>query len=250
MAFVQFRADRGGVMFKRSLGIASTVVVVAVLLASHLAEPVLADYNIKTIGSCMTIDKPWSYTVDQNIQAKEGEGNCLVITTNNVTIDLAGYTITGNGTGNGITTGLCGGINNSCQNITVRNGTVTNFEAGIVLVGDQQVVEQVRAVSNSSTGIEVTGGALGGNAVRDSIASDNGQFGIRVVLGDGHSVIGNLANDNNTQTPSFGIIVNGCPSTVVNNVATGHGTDIFAIGGCTKVGNSPAQSAHDLTATP
>ena len=51
------------------------------------------------IEKCQTIEKPGSYKLVNNLTAT---GDCLVITTDFVTIDLAGFLISGSGTGSGI----------------------------------------------------------------------------------------------------------------------------------------------------
>ena len=96
------------------IAVATVWLVSAVILAP--AAPVEAAGGIQSIGSCQTIDKPGSYVVAKDLQAT---GDCIVITSSFVTLDLSGYTITGSGVGNGVT--------NSGQStdIVVRNGMVT-----------------------------------------------------------------------------------------------------------------------------
>jgi hypothetical protein len=246
-------------MLKRRLTLTLTVLVVALLLGSYPAVPAEADHHTKAIGSCRVIDRSDSYTVDKNIEA---QGDCIVIATSNVTLDLAGHTITGNGTGAAVRTpGF-----SSFDAITVRNGSVTNFREGVALMGRHHVVDEVRASDNNVTGIRIltsVGNVIpatvaGGNTVRNSIASRNGKVGdvlhhgIVVVgcfnfpphgcviqfgesVSFGHSIIGNVANEN-----GFGIGIRvDCPSTVVNNVATGNTDDYATVGVCTRWGNSP-----------
>lgn len=220
-------------MLKRTLILALPVLVGAGLLASYPSAPVTADRRAADkINRCQTIDQSGSYVLDRNLQA---ERDCLVVTANNVTIDLAGYTITGAGIpsgGSGIRTAPAAVL----EGITVRNGTVTNFNEGIRLTGHHHVVEEIRATHNSAgiaTGLVLPN--ISGNTIRDSIASQNAGTGI-VALGVGNSIIGNVATSNNRG------IVTGCPSTVLNNVATGNTmADISAtpVVACTRLGNSP-----------
>ena len=51
------------------------------------------------IKRCQRIDQPGSYQLVDNLQAT---GDCLVITTEGVTIDLAGFSMTGDGSGTAI----------------------------------------------------------------------------------------------------------------------------------------------------
>src|SRR2546428_5578353 len=67
---------------------------------------------ITAISACTAITTSGSYILTRNLVAA---GNCLVVAADFVTTDLAGHTISGNGTGGGITTG-------SDVGITVRGG--------------------------------------------------------------------------------------------------------------------------------
>src|SRR5918912_838070 len=88
-----------------------------------------ASTNIKR---CQRIDQPGSYKLVDNLYAT---GDCLVITTEGVTIDLAGFVMTGDGTGMAIQ-----GIQAPVGTIpplrtVVRNGDISNFALAINLSG-------------------------------------------------------------------------------------------------------------------
>ena len=213
---------------------------VSLSMLSTFPPAARAANGVQSIGACRTIDKSGSYVLAKNLDASAGD--CLVITAGFVTIDLAGYTITGGGTGSGISNS-----SNTIFDITVMNGTVTNFENGVALQGRGHVVDGVRAVNNGGMGISLTSPGLGpgDNQVRNSNGSRNGTFGIAVssLFGGGtrggDSVIGNVANGNG----SGGIFVR-CPSTVLNNAASQNGdpalpTNQISAIGCTRLGNSP-----------
>jgi len=72
------------------------------------------------ISACGPIAQSGSYVVEKNLTAA---GDCLVIRADFVTLDLGGFVLTGNGSGNGVTNN-----NVSHQGILIRNGTITNFE--------------------------------------------------------------------------------------------------------------------------
>jgi parallel beta-helix repeat protein len=222
-------------MLKRWLTLTLTVLVVALLLASYPAVPAEADHTTNRIHSCRTIDQSGSYVLDRNLEAT---GDCLVVPTSHVTIDLAGYTISGNGAGRGVTFADVDPATPGVQlpeDITVRNGSITNFSDGVFLSGKHHVVEKVRATHNGLRGIITSGG---GSTVRDSVASENGIHGIQMSSGAGNSVIGNVANSNGGNGIN---LFSGCPSTVLNNVATGNpAADIVANPlTCTRANNSP-----------
>ena len=183
----------------------------------------------RAINSCQTIGESGSYQLTRNLRAS---GDCIIIAVDNVTIDLDGFTIEGDGTGQGV-----GDADISRQNITVRNGTVTNFRIGVSLAkpgGDhsvRSVVEKIRAVQNTFFGIR-----SGRNSVvRDCIANDNGTSGMFV---SGGLIVGNIANNNS----STGILAL-CPSNLIGNIASGNGAfNIFTSGeGCTMSNNNPLQ---------
>ncbi len=157
----------------------------------------------KPITRCRTIDISGSYIVTRNLAAA---GNCLVIAADNITIDLDGYTISGNGTGDGITDSGVGR-----KNIAIRNGVVTNFVFGIQFFNSPGcAVERVRASQNSQFGIEVGDKAI----VKDNIASGND---IGIFARSGSLVTSNVAFDN---TNSGFFISDG--STISNNTAYGN----------------------------
>jgi hypothetical protein len=225
------------------------VIMAGVLLLVFAGNARAAD-GIQSIGSCRTIDKPGSYMLAKDLAAR---GTCLLITTSFVTIDLAGYTIVGDGTGVGISNGSGGLATDGIGpfDITVRNGTVTNFEHGVHLDGRGHVVEGVRAVDNRGVGIHLISASNrvpGDGVLRNNVASRNGLVGLRAVQNGfpagGFSVIGNVANSNGVGAAGSGIIVS-CPSSVINNAASGNGNggplfDIGADPGCTRLGNAPA----------
>ena len=86
------------------------------------------------IKACQTISQPGSYELANNLTAN---GDCLVITADFVTIDLAGFAISGTG-GPGFTA-ISGG---NVEGITVRNGSISGFSTGVDLGGG--IVEGLR----------------------------------------------------------------------------------------------------------
>ena len=94
------------------------------------------------IRRCQRIDQPGSYKLVDNLHAT---GDCLVITTEGVTIDLAGFAMTGDGTGTAIK-----GVQARAGTIpqlrtVVRNGDISNFAEATNLSG---IVEGLRITSN------------------------------------------------------------------------------------------------------
>lgn len=203
------------------------------------------------IRECGTISEPGSYVVVRNLTAV---GDCLVITADNVTIDLGGFTLTGDGTGEGITDNLF-----PRDGITVRNGTVTNFGHGVLLLGGSgHMIEGVRAVSNAEFGLfigsdsTVTGNtanangsqgirASSGSTVTGNTANENGGIGIGVGLGS--TVTGNTAWG---QTAGLGIIGDG-RNTVSGNTASENATGIAFICPSNLIGNTAVENTTNLS---
>ena len=181
------------------------------------------------IGACGTIDQPGSYVVVQNLDAA---GDCLLVTADNVTIDLGGHVLSGDGTGDGVTTDADElGLR---RNIAVHSGTVTGFVNGIdLLLVNDSTVRHVRAVQNGGVGIlaglgsNVNGNTASGNdfglivnsrsTATGNTALDNSQAGIFAFIGS--RVTGNTTSGNDT-----GIAVI-CPSNVIGNTATDNTSD-------------------------
>ncbi len=218
--------------------------ILALILAANSTEGVAKGPSGPTqIKSCGTLSEPGSYVVVQNLTAT---GDCLVIAADFVTIDLGGFTLTGNGTtGEGITDQLAGHVD-----VVVRNGTVTEFGFGVRIAnGSRLTIEGVRAVNNNALGMSIGTYSI----VRGNTVSGNGSIGISVDTGS--IVTGNVVSDNlddgiavqsgstvsgNTSTDNgaHGIDVV-CPSNVIGNTALGNtGTNLNVVGvDCTLVDN-------------
>ncbi|MFH0341475.1 MAG: hypothetical protein ACHBNF_04955 [Chromatiales bacterium] len=111
-------------------------------------------FAVSNIDSCRTITSSGSFRLTRNLTAN---GDCLVIQANNVSINLQGHTLTGNGTGAGVTAG----DDTLRSGIAIRNGVVTNFSDGIDLAFVQgAVVEGVRAIPITDIGIRVGEGSV------------------------------------------------------------------------------------------
>src|SRR2546425_6735130 len=140
-----------------------------------------------------TITKPGSYYVVSNLtSAADNVG--ISIQTNNVTIDLNGFALTGrtNSTMRGID------IPNATRtNLVVRNGTVNNWGNGGVNFGPQSRIENVYASSNLLNNGLVVGES---SIVRGCGAIANGFNGIAAGQG---SLVENCVAARNKQVGIF-----------------------------------------------
>ena len=122
-----------------------------------------------------TISTPGSYYLVSNLTATTGG---IDITADNVTLDLMGFTLFGNGVNDD-------GINlESRSNVTIKNGTVRDFGNKGIRQFDSTArnnrVFNVRALSNTETGILLFGHD---GQVERSIASNNGAGGFQMNIG-------------------------------------------------------------------
>jgi hypothetical protein len=184
-------------------------VVVALGVAGNPGEVGAAP---KKINQCKTLDEPGAWEVNRNLTAT---GDCLVVTADFITIDLAGFVLTGDGTGHGITDN---GVYR--KGVAVRNGTVTGFVDGIRLNHTSSCqIERVRAIGNTGAGIRV-----GWNCtVSGNITRENDTQGIAAAAPStvsGNTVIFGTWN---------GIEV-GCPSNVIGNTVVGYWANLAFIG--------------------
>lgn len=134
-------------------------------------------------GFPVTISRAGSYRLASDLTVAGANVDGIYINTNDVTLDLNGFTIfgTGTGTGSGITSpGLTG-------DITVINGTVRDMGADGIRVDAAIRVENVTSLANGGDGISVTSGSI----VTGCVAANNDGNGIRV--GVTSVVIGNVA---------------------------------------------------------
>ncbi|MCA1684093.1 MAG: right-handed parallel beta-helix repeat-containing protein [Actinobacteria bacterium] len=127
-------------------------------------------------------------------------------------LNLDGHTISGNGAANATATEYVGIFLEGARGVTVRNGTVTGFDAGVAITrGGQNVVMDMNVhdnINHSSLnnapaaqtnrcrygdGIVITGSSR--NVIKNNVAEHNGPFdGIGIVgNSDDNIVDGNLA---------------------------------------------------------
>lgn len=165
-----------------------------------------------SVTTCGTLSTPGeTYLLANSIP--NVSGTCFTIAANNVTLDGAGRSITGSGTGSGV---LIQGYNN----ITVKNLNIKGFEVGITLqystgstLSDNTTKQNNYAgilvysssdnlvtgnTSNSNDQFGIAIEWLGGNTVKNNTVSFNAESGINII-GEGNNsnkIIGNTINSN------------------------------------------------------
>jgi hypothetical protein len=193
-------------------------------------------------GFPVTIGQPGSYRLSSNLNVPAGAAG-IVLFASGVTIDLNGFQIAGSGAGTGIS------ALQARRGITVRNGTVTNFEKGIDLKGLGSDVRDLTVFGNTAVGIELGGGAtVSGNRVFSN--------GVGIVVVNGATVSGNtflfnsifglhanagaVIRGNSFSLNSGGGLEVGCPSTLVANTFFNNGSEgdiVETSPGCTRADN-------------
>ena len=200
--------------------------------------------SVIEIRRCQTIDQPGSYIVVRNLKAS---GDCLVITVDGVTLDLNGFTLTGDGSGTAIKGPEVPPKTLPAIRTTVRNGHITHFARAADLSG---TVDAVYAVSNGE-GIVVGVGIVkdciaqfntgNGIALHDGLVSGNLVVanGIGIAVDEAAVVTGNEVSGNKKGIDAKGLgsglshnVVDGnseiglqvqCPANLSNNTAVGNG---------------------------
>ena len=139
-----------------------------------------------------------SYYITTNLTAASGDG--IDITTNDVTLDLNGFTLLGAGSGAGVN------VLNPARNLTIRNGVLDSWGSGGVHATHGCTCQLERLVESNSGG---TGLAAGSNSVvLVCTATRNMNHGIAV---GNNCIVKDCTANNNVGQHSFGIQVgSGC----------------------------------------
>ena len=193
------------------------------------------------------ISAPGSYYLTGELTGSVG----VRVLTDNVTIDLMGYSLLGDSSNDGIWM-------YNRTNVEIRNGTIRGFNYGIYAGGtnsNHNRVKNVRVLDNGAQGIYL---GSKNNLVKECTALNNGSVGIDV---GGYSVvIGNTSSNNrefgirantgsvvNQNTASVndrtGIAINSCCATVSNNTVVGNGEYGISAGSYSTVINNVARNS-------
>jgi parallel beta-helix repeat protein len=193
-----------------------------IFILCFLTQNAIADFYVISAGGQRvgtkisslpsTISTPGFYYLTGDL-AMTAEGIGIIINSDNVTIDLMGFSIIGPGSGNG-----SGIYMASRSNVEIRNGTIRDFFTGILEanIGRNHRITNVRAVGNRYRGISLTGE---GHLVENCTASGNENDGISVASGS--IVTGNTACNNGSDGISVWAGCNVIDNTVYGNDENG-----------------------------
>lgn len=164
----------------------------------------------------------------------------ITIGADNITLDLNGFTISGTpATGEGPGIGLFGRTG-----VTVRNGTVTQFDAGVAIErGSRNTVTSMQILDNRGGGGDYGDGVAvfrsNNNAITSNQIRNNGQYSGVGLIGSAFNLIDSNQITDNNQNPfnTTGIRLENGPAsndnTVTNNRVVNSGLDgiqVFAGG--------------------
>ena len=216
----------------------------------------LEDVRAETINCTAITSLPVTITVQgiycltADLGTSISSGNAITIATNNVTIDMNGHKLGGLAAGSGTTAIGIYALNRT--NISLKNGTVRGFSAGVSLDasvgnvsgGGGHLLENLRADFNFRTGLSVAGV---GNIIRNNQVIStggstvtSGSFGIQV-YGLGARVLNNDVIGTTSQTGSAsGLWVYGAPGIVIENNRIAETTSSSGEGFAVIVGYSDA----------
>ncbi|MHC4621562.1 MAG: right-handed parallel beta-helix repeat-containing protein [Planctomycetota bacterium] len=195
----------------------------------------------------LTISKLGSYYLAENLVITTPDTNAITVDANGVTIDLNGFALTGPGktvgtSGNGIS------CSETHSQITVKNGTVSQFRKYGVQVPTDSVVTGIRADNNGERGIDASNNCL----IIRNICTDNGgataaTSGYGIYAFSGCVISENVcAANGQSQTGSAHGIKASSGCTITNNccydndggTTSGSAYGIEASSGCTVTGNA------------
>jgi hypothetical protein len=214
-----YRKPKEDLAMKRKIWLLALVA--AVLLS---AGSVLADSDMyvvaagRGVGTRITslpypINSPGFYYVTGNLTCASGNG--ITVNSDDVTLDLMGFRLSGNSSSVAITW-----LDHS--NIEVRNGTLRNWGTGVAAfhfsgeVKNNRVIN-LRSLNNNNIGISLGGGE---NSLVRGCTIDGGDAGIQTASVVANNVVVNCS--------SFGITSSG---TISGNVVSNSGTGIKCSGG-------------------
>jgi len=194
-------------------GVCWSRVIAFVVLGLIAAVPIASAQTVLT--ACQPLPTG-NYALGKNITAS---GDCFTITGNNVAIDFKGHTLTGNGSGNGVTDGDV-----FFSNTVISNGTIANFANGINLAdsGDA-TINHMNVSHNSGFGVTILRCC---NTINSVKAEHNGSGGI-FIDSCCNTVTGSQALNNGGE----GIATNECCSIVNGSTASNNATHGISMGG-------------------
>jgi parallel beta-helix repeat protein len=208
--------------------LAATLLVLLALLIGAAPAPAGPCTAITTLPAVITVQGVYCFT--GNLETAMTSGDAILISTNNVVLDLNGFKLGGLAAGTATTAQGIHALN--ARNVTIKNGTVRGFFVGIVSdqtivnASEGNIVEDIRADRNTNSGIIVNGPAsiIRNNAVIATGGTTQSIDAVGIAVeGRGTRVLNNdviqvVKQDGGT---AYGIFLSGCANCLaVNNRIT------------------------------
>lgn len=228
-------------LFRRAFGgFAFGLLGAVVLLMS--ASPSRAD---TAISACGTLSAAGNYFLTKNLTSS---GTCITVASEGVSLDMKGHSITGNGSGDGISDG---GV--QFESMAIANGKISHFANGIGLGKSCCVViRNVNSSNNTGAGIlvgtccgtldAVTTNNNGGDGIdafeccftlNNIQSNNNGGIGIAATKGAGSSACcTTVSNSTVTGNAGVGIAATNCCNFLVSSTVQKNGGDGTDMSGC------------------
>ena len=151
-------------------------------------------------------------------------GNGLIAGADGITLDLNGYTITGPGSGVGISVPNRTGV-------VIVGGTVRNFLAGVQLVNSTGVVVKAGRFTGNQDGIFLIGAV--GSTIKENVASQNSRVGVMLRPSGIRTSTDNLVAENMLLDNTNGMILVETPTRnmIRENTIAGSSTAGISVNG-------------------
>jgi len=223
-------------------------------LGTYTGQPTVSFVSGNTIYDCGTITSSGTYTLNQSLS---GSGNCLNITSDNVTIDGNGFTITGDNTEN-----MVGIFSDGYNNVTIKNLNITKYYFGIQLNNMNTANINNMNFSSDALAIEINNAdnVTVSNSIFDSLSydalhvfqSESGYFNnLKMnkasnaieVSGNGYHTFSNILISNDKGN---GIVITSS-SNIFNNINISNSVyqDIVISGDANYISSCYITSGHD-----
>ncbi|MBT3455892.1 hypothetical protein HN446_02405 [bacterium] len=129
-------------------------------------------YGTSSSATAVTISSAGAYLLSSDISSHSNATNVVAITGSDITLDLGGKSISGNGTSTGIGINVSSGL----SNITIKNGVVRNLNNSGIKIGagcSHIRIENIAVIDCDSDGILINGTSAGsGTEVNDVVINN------------------------------------------------------------------------------
>jgi parallel beta-helix repeat protein len=167
-------------MYKRLLAAALTPILLMSGIGLGAAQAQSPQNSPTPISACTTLGAAGSYVVTNDLPGSAL--GCIDITAANVTLDLGGHTLAGDGQGNGVGVRVFAGA----LNARIANGTINGFAYGIFADAPYTQIYRLTVSNSASGGILLTHAT--NSQIDGSYISNSGMYGISLADSHGASV--------------------------------------------------------------